>query len=139
MQEGRRVAREGTEGALTALCDGCASYLLAIAETLSCKLELVLRRSPAGTYRSLLVAGGVAANSMVRAEAARLAERHGLALLLPSLKLCTDNGIMVAYMGSLLAREGLRHGQELSVIPRGQHIPDDFQYDPALMALARRQ
>ena len=139
VQEGRRVAREGTEGALTALCDGCASYLLAIAETLSCKLELVLRRSPAGTYRSLLVAGGVAANSMVRAEAARLAERHGLALLLPSLKLCTDNGIMVAYMGSLLAREGLRHGQELSVIPRGQHIPDDFQYDPALMALERRQ
>ena len=139
VEEGRRVAREGTEGAAPALCDGCASYLMAIAETLSCKLDGVLRRSPAGTYRSLLVAGGVAANSMVRAKAARLAERHGLTLLLPSLKLCTDNGIMVAHMGNLLAREGLRHDLKLSVIPRGQRIPEDFQYDPGLAAVAHRE
>ena len=138
VQEGRRVAHEGTEGALPALCDVCASYLLAIAETLSCKLDLTLKRSARGTYRSLLVAGGVAANSVVRAEVARLAVRHELVLLLPSLKLCTDNGIMVAYMGSLLAKEGLRHGQGLSVIPRGQHIPNDFQYDPELAISMRR-
>ncbi len=138
VQEGRRVAREGTDGAAPALCDGCASYLMAIAETLSHKLELALQRVPEGTYRCLLVAGGVAANSKVRAEAARLAERHGLELLLPSLKLCTDNGIMVAYLGSLLAKEGLRHGQGLSVIPRGQHIPEDLQYDPKLAELAGR-
>ncbi|MEG6506825.1 tRNA (adenosine(37)-N6)-threonylcarbamoyltransferase complex transferase subunit TsaD [Nitratidesulfovibrio sp. 1201_IL3209] len=76
--------------------------------------------------RALVAAGGVAANSYVRAALADLARRAGLPLLLPSPALCTDNGVMVAHAGWRLASLGLGHGLALETIPRGRTIPDDF-------------
>lgn len=55
--------------------------------------------------RSLVISGGVACNSRLRAEAAILARREGLALAIPEPRLCTDNGAMVAAAGALLAPE----------------------------------
>jgi len=55
--------------------------------------------------RSLVISGGVACNSRLRAEADRLARREGLALAIPEPRLCTDNGAMVAAAGALLAPE----------------------------------
>ena len=51
---------------------------------------------------SLVVSGGVACNSSLREEAAKLAERLGLALAIPEPRLCTDNGAMIAAAGALL-------------------------------------
>lgn len=76
--------------------------------------------------RALVAAGGVAANSYVRAALTDLARRAGLPLLLPSPALCTDNGVMVAHAGWRLASLGLGHGLALEAIPRGRTIPDDF-------------
>lgn len=106
------------------LCDVSASFLSAVADTLRLKLELALKREQ-GTIRGLVVAGGVAANTQVRAAMKELAEANGIALHLPSLSLCTDNAVMVAHLGWLLAREGLHHDLSLSAIPRGQFIPQD--------------
>lgn len=78
------------------------------------------------SVRALVAAGGVAANSYVRAALADLARRAGLPLLLPSPALCTDNGVMVAHAGWRLASLGLGHGLALEAIPRGRTIPDDF-------------
>jgi len=52
--------------------------------------------------RSLVISGGVACNSRLRAEAATMATRAGLALAIPEPRLCTDNGAMIAAAGALL-------------------------------------
>jgi N6-L-threonylcarbamoyladenine synthase len=51
---------------------------------------------------SLIVSGGVACNSELRAGAAGLAARLGVQAAIPEPRLCTDNGAMVAAAGALL-------------------------------------
>ncbi|RKP26848.1 O-sialoglyco protein endopeptidase [Syncephalis pseudoplumigaleata] len=48
---------------------------------------------------SLVVSGGVASNEAIRAELGRLAGEHHVPLVCPPAKLCTDNGIMIAWAG----------------------------------------
>ena len=55
----------------------------------------------------LVVAGGVAANQTVRSELASVASRAGLPMVCPPVRLCTDNGIMVAWTGMQRLRLGL--------------------------------
>ena len=52
--------------------------------------------------KSLIVSGGVACNSELRAQAARFAERLGIRLAIPEPRFCTDNGAMIAAAGALL-------------------------------------
>jgi len=52
--------------------------------------------------RSLVVSGGVACNSELRAQARLAADRLGLALAIPEPRFCTDNGAMIASAGALL-------------------------------------
>ena len=54
----------------------------------------------------LVIGGGVAANSRLRALAEALAARHHIAVRVPRPDLCTDNGAMVAALGSELVRRG---------------------------------
>ncbi|GAB6125483.1 tRNA (adenosine(37)-N6)-threonylcarbamoyltransferase complex transferase subunit TsaD [Humidesulfovibrio idahonensis] len=101
-----------------------ASFNYAVAETLRIKVERALERE-AGLV-SLVVAGGVAANSHVRAAMANVARGHGLALHLPSPALCTDNASMIAHAGSLALKAGYRHGLDLESVPRGRAVPEDW-------------
>lgn len=52
--------------------------------------------------RSLIVSGGVACNSELRAQAKVVADRWGLCLAIPEPRFCTDNGAMIAAAGALL-------------------------------------
>lgn len=65
---------------------------------------------------SLLIAGGVAANSRLREIATERATKAGIKLRIPAPSLCTDNGAMVASMGALLVASGTPASQ-LSVNP----------------------
>lgn len=103
----------------------CASFNWSVADTLRIKVERALKKS--GKVESLIVAGGVAANSMVREYMGKVAKEKRIALTLPSLKLCTDNGAMIAYAGSLLAEAGLSHGLDLEAVPRGRVVPLDWK------------
>ena len=49
--------------------------------------------------RSLVLAGGVAANRLLRSEITALADRHGLALSIPPPRYCGDNAAMIALAG----------------------------------------
>jgi len=49
--------------------------------------------------KHLVVAGGVAANKVVRSRLGAVAEGVGVELVCPPGKLCTDNGVMVAWAG----------------------------------------
>lgn len=53
--------------------------------------------------RSLVVSGGVACNSELRAQARTVAQKLGLALAIPEPRFCTDNGAMIASAGALIA------------------------------------
>ncbi len=117
-------ARERLHLAGQALCDAAASYLLAIAETLGIKAE---RAMTAFRPRCIVVAGGVAANSVVRRVFHELAERRNLPLYIPSLPLCGDNAVMIARAGWRMAQAGRCHDLSLSAIPRGQSIPEDWK------------
>ena len=56
----------------------------------------------------LVIGGGVAANSRLRAMAEARAEAHGITVRVPRPGLCTDNGAMVAALGSALVERGRR-------------------------------
>ncbi|GLC36767.1 putative tRNA N6-adenosine threonylcarbamoyltransferase [Pleodorina starrii] len=60
-----------------------------------------------GFVRSLVVAGGVAANSAVRAGLSEVAAEFGLPCVYPPVRYCTDNGLMVAWTGVERLKMGL--------------------------------
>ncbi|QJB57892.1 tRNA (adenosine(37)-N6)-threonylcarbamoyltransferase complex transferase subunit TsaD [Pseudodesulfovibrio sp. zrk46] len=102
----------------------CASFNWSVADTLRIKVERALKT--AGPVKSLIVAGGVAANSMIRETMAGVADKKRLRLTLPNLSLCTDNGAMIAYAGHLLSKAGYSHSLDLEAIPRGRVVPLDW-------------
>ena len=56
---------------------------------------------------TLVIGGGVAANSRLRALAEERCAQHGIAVRVPRPKLCTDNGAMVAALGAHLVAAGV--------------------------------
>ena len=113
-----------------ALCDMCASFNAAVVDTLRAKTARALDRHP--DLRTLVLAGGVAANSHLRAGLQVLMEDRGGRLLTPSPVLCTDNAAMVAYTGWLLAKGGGRHDLDFETVPRGKPIPEDMRRGPGV-------
>jgi N6-L-threonylcarbamoyladenine synthase len=95
-----RLRRQGQE---VPLSDLCASFQEAVVEALVVKTERAIRSTRA---KNLIVCGGVAANGRLRERMAELAEKHRLALCIPSPRLCTDNALMVARVGWSLRQRG---------------------------------
>jgi N6-L-threonylcarbamoyladenine synthase len=106
------------------VCKVCASLNWSIADTLRIKVERALPHEQ--PYSSLVAAGGVAANSMLRKVLKVTAQQWGIPLILPSMSLCTDNAAMIAYTGWLMAKQGWEHDLRLDAIPRGKPIPWDY-------------
>lgn len=65
-------------------------------------------------YRKVVVAGGVAANSRIRADFQKAASDNGFALYIPPLKLCGDNGAMIGAQGYYEYLAGARAGSDLN-------------------------
>ena len=84
--------------------DVAASFQEAVVDVLVAKAVAACRAHGVG---HLLVGGGVAANSRLRAVAAERCERAGLTLRIPRPALYTDNGAMVAALGAELLSRGL--------------------------------
>jgi N6-L-threonylcarbamoyladenine synthase len=83
--------------------DVAASFQEAIVDVLLLKALAACEQSG---IDSLVIAGGVAANSRLRAVAAQRCEKAGVSLRIPAPHLCTDNGAMVAALGSLMVSAG---------------------------------
>ena len=65
-------------------------------------------------YRKLAIAGGVAANSRIRADFKTACEKLGATLYTPPLSLCGDNGAMIGSQGYYEFLAGTRAGQNLN-------------------------
>jgi tRNA N6-adenosine threonylcarbamoyltransferase len=75
------------------VADLAASFQAAVVDVLTDKLAAA---ADAVDARTLVIGGGVAANSALRASVAALAEASGRAALIPPRDLCTDNAAMIA-------------------------------------------
>ena len=86
--------------------DVAASFQEAIVDVL---LQKSVAACAATGIQSLVIAGGVAANSRLRELAEQRCQDAGVQLRIPSPLLCTDNGAMVAALGSLMSSAGRPH------------------------------
>ncbi len=65
-------------------------------------------------YDKIVVAGGVAANSRIRADFRAATEKQGCSLYVPPLRLCGDNGAMIGAQGYYEYLAGTRAGSDLN-------------------------
>jgi N6-L-threonylcarbamoyladenine synthase len=86
------------------IADVAAAFQEAVADVLTAKALDACRTYGVGT---LLIGGGVAANSRLRALAEQRAARDGVRVRVPRPGLCTDNGAMVAALGAHLVAAGV--------------------------------
>ena len=93
-----------------ALFDLCASFQEAVADTLTKKTIRAARKLKA---QRLVICGGVAANSRLRALAQERGSEREIRVYLPPVKLCTDNAAMIAVAGYEAFRRGERADQTL--------------------------
>jgi N6-L-threonylcarbamoyladenine synthase len=99
------------------LADVAASFQAALAEQLLRKLRRALERYE---VKGVALAGGVAANSALRAGVTDLAHEFGLVAHLPSLAMCTDNAAMIAAAGLHRLSVGAASSLDLSATPNWQ-------------------
>jgi len=86
------------------VADVAASFQEAVADVLTAKAVRACRDTGVD---HLVLGGGVAANSRLRALAEERCAAAGIVLRVPSPRLCTDNGAMVAALGSRLVEAGV--------------------------------
>ena len=98
------------------VADVAASFQEAVADVLTAKAVRACRDHGVG---HLVLGGGVAANSRLRARITAAASDLGINVLVPSPELCTDNGAMVACAGWF-------------ALERGERSPLDVGADPNL-------
>ncbi|PNY04348.1 O-sialoglycoprotein endopeptidase [Trifolium pratense] len=84
-------------------------------------IQWALKMEP--SIKHLVVSGGVASNQYVRARLDTVVKKNGLQLVCPPPRLCTDNGVMVAWTGIEHFRVG-RYDP-----PPPAEDPEDFVYD----------
>ena len=100
--------------------DLCACFQRAVLESLCSRLKngikIFKKEYPSGTH--LVVAGGVAANTALRQSLENLAERYKLTFAAAPMKLCTDNGAMVAWAGMERFLAGMSDPLDFSPRPR---------------------
>lgn len=84
------------EGDSLNLKDLCAGLQQAVADIFDEKCEMALKET---RVKRMIMAGGVAANSVLRSNLQNLADRRRIEFLMPTIHLCTDNAAMIAAHG----------------------------------------
>ena len=116
--------------------DLCAGFQDAVVDVLVKKtrraLTTYLEENP--STPTLAVAGGVAANTQIRAGLMALCAELETEFTAPPLRLCTDNAAMIAYAGLERFRAGAQDGMDLTARPRW---PLD-QTSPALLGSGKK-
>lgn len=100
--------------------DICACFQKTACECLLDKLskaaDYFKQKYPEG--KNVVVAGGVAANTYLRSRLESMAENKGLVFAAPPIRLCTDNGVMIAWAGLERFQKGYTDNLDFKPRPR---------------------
>ncbi|MGH3910092.1 MAG: tRNA (adenosine(37)-N6)-threonylcarbamoyltransferase complex transferase subunit TsaD [Pseudonocardiaceae bacterium] len=99
----RHVEALQRDGITVPVADVAAAFQEAVVDVLTAK---AIRAATDRGIDTLLLGGGVAANSRLRAVAQQRCDAVGVRLRVPRPRLCTDNGAMVAALGAYLLAAG---------------------------------
>jgi N6-L-threonylcarbamoyladenine synthase len=124
--EGRMAfEREADSLAKGARADVCASFQRAAVSALMRKLSRAHERLEEDgiSVRTLLVGGGVSANSELRERATAWGERRGLDVRLPRMAYCLDNAAMIAGLAHVRLERGESDGLGLQAQPTASRGP----------------
>ena len=130
----RWVEARERSGEPVPVADVAASFQEAVCDVL---VRKALDAAATEGIEDLLIGGGVAANSRLRAMAEERASKLGIRVRVPRPGLCTDNGAMVAALGSSIVERGrprvvVRPAGGLE--PPGHVRPGGLKRNPALVA-----
>ena len=102
--------------------DICYSFQHSVAAILNDRTEHAIKQylalHPQQKHPTLVVAGGVAANKTLRHGLEHLSKEYNMHFAAPPLKLCTDNGAMIAWAGMERLQRGLTDRLDFPVYPR---------------------
>jgi len=106
--------------------DIAAAFQQAVVDCLVDRVERALAASDGtgGKPKTLVVAGGVAANGAIRSALEALASRHDMGFVAPPLWLCTDNAAMIGWAGAERFALGLTDPLDMPARPRWPLDPE---------------
>lgn len=99
------------KGEEISIADLAASFQKSVVDCLITNLERVAVEK---NYDKIVIAGGVSANSKLRAEAEKMCKRHKWSLNIPQLKYCGDNAAMIAAQGYYEFVDGVTADESLN-------------------------
>ncbi|WP_029014064.1 tRNA (adenosine(37)-N6)-threonylcarbamoyltransferase complex transferase subunit TsaD [Niveispirillum irakense] len=116
----RHVEMLGETGSDADMADLAAAFHQAVGDSLidRCDRAMRLFRDQWPDGNTLVVAGGVAANQILRARLTKLCAKRKFDFVAPPLNLCTDNGAMIAWAGLERLRLGLTDSLDFAPRPR---------------------
>ncbi len=99
------------------------SFQCAVCETVADRAEKAIRRfretyGKKITSPAFVACGGVAANMALRAALKDLTQRHDMSFIAPPVKLCSDNGAMIAWAGIERLKRGMTSPLDMPARPR---------------------
>ncbi|WP_040306261.1 tRNA (adenosine(37)-N6)-threonylcarbamoyltransferase complex transferase subunit TsaD [Ahrensia sp. R2A130] len=120
--------------------DICASFQAAVADVLEDRIARAFNRfeDEYGHAGAVVVAGGVAANTMLRTQLQAVANRDGWQWIAPPMALCTDNAAMIAWAGLERLRAGLVEKDDDTIRPRWPLDPDAAERQPKSYGSGRK-
>ncbi len=93
----RHIKKHGLPGDDQHLRDICAAFQRRAVDTL---VRKAVRASRVTETPTIVLGGGVAANGELRTRCAAAGAKHGIRVIVPPFKSCTDNAAMIAYAGT---------------------------------------
>tara|TARA_R110002110_G_C13470397_1_gene720575 strand:- start:56250 stop:57287 length:1038 start_codon:yes stop_codon:yes gene_type:complete len=109
------ACREAGELTQQDKCDIARAFEEAVVATLVIKCRRALRQE---ALKTLVIAGGVSANSNLRSSLERALAKEGARVFYPAPAFCTDNGAMIAYAGAQRLQAGQVDDASARVRPR---------------------
>lgn len=104
--------------------DLCASFQEAVVDVL---IEKLKRAGEMTDVRTVVVTGGVSANSRLRQRLSALAQEKNWIGVVPPLRYCTDNAAMIGYVG--IQKLLLGHKDDQSLSPSASAYASDYQVE----------
>lgn len=98
------------------MADICASFQKTVSSILINRLQNAIEASP--HLKTLVIAGGVAANQYLRQKLENFCAEKSLSFVAPPQQLCTDNGAMIAWAGVEKLRNGCKGNLHFTPKPR---------------------